>query len=114
MDDTILVLIFAVLFAVGLYRWAEAWGRNGWIFAACSLFLSPLISGVILLVMGRAKEKIDYSNYDNDQVNAVDPAITNARMEEVIQSNDDTIKKLQEEQRHMRSILRKRSNRKKD
>ena len=51
------IIIFAALFSGGIALWAKAWGRNplGWF--ALSFILSPLISAIALLVVGKTIEK---------------------------------------------------------
>jgi len=33
--------------------WANNWGRNGWLWFVVALLISPLITAIILMVMGR-------------------------------------------------------------
>jgi hypothetical protein len=56
------ILIIAVILSALIGYWANNWGRNGWLWFVIALFVSPLISGVVLLIMGRdgtAKETKD-------------------------------------------------------
>lgn len=50
--EVVLYLLIQLACLAGLYRWAEAWGRNVWVYIGLGL-LSPLISAVVLLVVGR-------------------------------------------------------------
>jgi uncharacterized membrane protein AbrB (regulator of aidB expression) len=50
-------LIFLVIFSVGVGAWANAWGRNGWGWGAAALLLSPLLTGIVLLIAGKTIEK---------------------------------------------------------
>jgi hypothetical protein len=56
------ILIIAVILSALIGYWANNWGRNGWLWFVIALFVSPLISGIVLLIMGRdgtAKETKD-------------------------------------------------------
>ena len=47
------IIIFALIFAALVGYWANNWGRNGWLWFVIALFISPLITAIILLFMGR-------------------------------------------------------------
>ena len=47
-----IILIALVLSGLVGY-WANNWGRNGWLWFVVALFISPLISAIILLIIGR-------------------------------------------------------------
>jgi phosphotransferase system glucose/maltose/N-acetylglucosamine-specific IIC component len=56
------ILIFLVIFSALIGYWANNWGRNGWLWFVIAVLVSPLITAVILLIMGRdgtAKEAKD-------------------------------------------------------
>lgn len=56
------ILIFLIIFSALIGYWANNWGRNGWLWFFIAVLISPLITTVILLVMGRdgeAKEAKD-------------------------------------------------------
>ena len=56
------ILIFLVIFSALIGYWANNWGRNGWLWFFIAVLVSPLITAVILLFMGRdgtAKEAKD-------------------------------------------------------
>lgn len=56
------ILIFLVIFSALIGYWANNWGRNGWLWFVVAVLISPLITAIILLVMGRdgtAKEAKD-------------------------------------------------------
>ena len=50
------ILIFLIIFSVLVGYWASNWGRNGVLWFFVALLISPLISAIILLIMGRDKE----------------------------------------------------------
>lgn len=47
------ILIIAAVFSALIGYWANSWGRNGWLWFVIALLVSPLISGIVLLIMGR-------------------------------------------------------------
>jgi phosphotransferase system glucose/maltose/N-acetylglucosamine-specific IIC component len=56
------ILIFLIIFSALIGYWANNWGRNGWLWFVVAVLISPLITAVILLIMGRdgtAKEAKD-------------------------------------------------------
>lgn len=56
------ILIFLIIFSALIGYWANNWGRNGWLWFVVAVLISPLITAIILLVMGRdgtAKEAKD-------------------------------------------------------
>lgn len=52
----LMVLLFLVAFAVGIGKWATAWGRNGWGWGIAALIISPLLTGIVLLIAGKTVE----------------------------------------------------------
>ena len=50
------ILIFLIIFSALIGYWASNWGRNGWLWFFIALVISPLISAIILLIIGRDKE----------------------------------------------------------
>lgn len=50
------ILIFLIIFSALIGYWASNWGRNGWLWFFVALLISPLISAIILLIIGRDKE----------------------------------------------------------
>ena len=52
------IILIAVVFSALVGYWANNWGRNGWLWFVVALLISPLISAIILLVMGRDKEAV--------------------------------------------------------
>jgi len=57
MDETtaMMTLLVGLLFAAGCAWWAKEWGRSPWVFGLIGL-LSPMISAIALLIVGRNKE----------------------------------------------------------
>ena len=56
------IILIAVIFSALIGYWANNWGRNGWLWFFIAVLVSPLITAVILLFMGRdgtAKEAKD-------------------------------------------------------
>ena len=47
------IIIFLIIFSALIGYWANNWGRNGWLWFFIALLISPLITAIILLVMGR-------------------------------------------------------------
>ena len=41
------------MFSALVGYWANNWGRNGWLWFVVALLISPLITAIILAVMGR-------------------------------------------------------------
>jgi len=55
MDVTI--LFFWVTFVILIGVWANAWGRNPYIWAAVAALFSPLLAAIIILIAGKSVEK---------------------------------------------------------
>lgn len=51
------ILIFLAIFAVAVGYWANAWGRNGWVWGFVALLVSPLVVGIALAIAGKTVEK---------------------------------------------------------
>ena len=41
------------MFSALVGYWANNWGRNGWLWFVVALLISPLITAIVLMVMGR-------------------------------------------------------------
>ena len=54
--DDPLVLVFALGFCVLIGIWANNWGRNGWGWGITAAIITPLITAIALLIMGRATD----------------------------------------------------------
>lgn len=50
------IILIAIVFSGLVGYWANNWGRNGWLWFVIALFISPLITAVILLIMGKDKD----------------------------------------------------------
>jgi uncharacterized membrane protein len=50
------ILIFLIIFSALVGYWASNLGRNGWLWFFVALLISPLISAIILLIIGKDKE----------------------------------------------------------
>ncbi len=53
--EILLIIILSVLLSVLIGKWGSSWGRSfgGWF--VCSLFLSPVIAAIILLLVGKSE-----------------------------------------------------------
>ena len=47
------IILIAIAFSGLVGYWANNWGRNGWLWFFIAILISPLITAIILLVMGR-------------------------------------------------------------
>ena len=47
------IILIAVGFSALVGYWANNWGRNGWLRFFLALLISPLITAIVLLFMGR-------------------------------------------------------------
>ena len=54
--EVIWILVFLIAFSAGVGRWADAWGRNGWVWGAIAFLLSPLLTAIALLIAGKTVE----------------------------------------------------------
>lgn len=50
------ILIFLIFWSALIGYWASNWGRNGWIWFVVSLVISPVITAIVLLIMGKDKD----------------------------------------------------------
>jgi len=50
------ILIFLIFWSALIAYWANSWGRNGWIWFVVSLVISPVITAIVLLIMGKDKD----------------------------------------------------------
>jgi len=80
MDILILLIVFSAL--VGY--WANNWGRNGWLWFFIALLVSPLITAVILLFMGRDGEAKAKQESDNIKAEAQKQAAIEKRKAELL------------------------------
>ena len=47
------IILIAVVLSALVGYWANNWGRNGWLWFVVALLISPLITAIVLMVMGR-------------------------------------------------------------
>lgn len=47
------VLLFWFVFAALVGWWSDAWGRKAWQFVLLSLICAPVVSAIVLVIMGR-------------------------------------------------------------
>ena len=80
MDILILLIIFSAL--VGY--WANNYGRNGWLWFFIAILISPLITAVILLIMGRDGEAKAKQESDNIEAEAQKQAAIEKRKAELL------------------------------
>jgi hypothetical protein len=51
------ILILLVIFMTAVGYWANSWGRNGWLWGIAAAIFSPLLTGIVLLIMGKTIQK---------------------------------------------------------
>lgn len=51
------ILLIWAIFCILIGVWANSYGRNGWLWGLIAAIISPLITGVILLIVGKSIEK---------------------------------------------------------
>ena len=73
MDIIILLVIFSALIGY----WANNYGRNGWLWFFIALLISPLITSIVLLFMGRdgdakAKKESDEIEAEAQKAEAIE------------------------------------------
>ena len=51
------ILIFWLIFCTLIGVWANNWGRSGWTWGLIAAIVSPLLTGVALLIAGKSVEK---------------------------------------------------------
>lgn len=55
MDGGVVIVWLTFVILIGV--WANSWGRNPWIWGAVAALISPLITGIALLIAGKSIEK---------------------------------------------------------
>ena len=80
MDILILLIIFSAL--VGY--WANNYGRNGWLWFFIAILISPLVTSIILLFMGRDGEAKAKQESDNIEAEAQKQAAIEKRKAELM------------------------------
>ena len=78
------IIIFLVIFSALIGYWANNWGRNGWLWFVIAVLVSPLITAVILLFMGRDGEAKAKQESDNIEAEAQKQAAIEKRKAELL------------------------------
>ena len=78
------ILIILIIFSGLVGYWANNWGRNGWLWFFIALLVSPLITAVILLFMGRDGEAKAKQDSDNIEAEAQKQAAIEKRKAELL------------------------------
>jgi len=80
MDIIILLVIFSALIGY----WANNYGRNGWLWFLIALLISPLITAIILLFMGRDGDAKAKKESDEIEAEAQKAAAIEKRKSELL------------------------------
>jgi len=80
MDIVIIALIFSALIGY----WANNWGRNGWLWFVVAVLISPLITAIILLFMGRDGDAKAKKESDEIEAEAQKAAAVEKRKKELL------------------------------
>lgn len=78
------ILIILIIFSGLVGYWANNWGRNGWLWFFIAVLVSPLITAVILLFMGRDGEAKAKQESDNIEAEAQKQAAIEKRKAELL------------------------------
>ena len=78
------ILIFLIIFSALVGYWANNLGRNGWLWFFIAILISPLITAVILLFMGRDGEAKAKQESDNIEAEAQKQAAIEKRKAELL------------------------------
>ena len=82
------ILIFLLIFSALIGYWANNWGRNGWLWFFIALVISPLITAIILLIMGKDGEAKAKQVADTIEAEAQKAAAIEKRKAELLKDND--------------------------
>ena len=80
MDIIILLIIFSALIGY----WANNYGRNGWLWFFIALLISPLITSIVLLFMGRDGDAKAKKESDEIEAEAQKAAAIEKRKSELL------------------------------
>jgi phosphotransferase system glucose/maltose/N-acetylglucosamine-specific IIC component len=80
MDIIILLVIFSALIGY----WANNYGRNGWLWFFIALLISPLITSIVLLFMGRDGDAKAKKESDEIEAEAQKAAAIEKRKSELL------------------------------
>ena len=78
------ILIFLIIFSALIGYWANNWGRNGWLWFVIAVLVSPLITAVILLFMGRDGTAKDAKDAEAIEAEAQKAAAVEKRKAELL------------------------------
>ena len=78
------IIIFLVIFSALIGYWANNWGRNGWLWFVIAVLVSPLITAVILLFMGRDGTAKDAKDAEAIEAEAQKAAAVEKRKAELL------------------------------
>jgi|TARA_R110000782_G_scaffold9574_4_gene30739 hypothetical protein len=81
------ILIFLIIFSGLVGYWANNWGRNGWLWFFIALLISPVITAVVLLIMGRDGDAKIKQESDNIEAEAQKQAAIEKRKAELLKEN---------------------------
>ena len=78
------ILIILIIFSALVGYWANNWGRSGWLWFFIALLVSPLITAVILLFMGRSGAAKEAKNAEAIEAEAQKQAAVEKRKAELL------------------------------
>ena len=81
------IIIFLVIFSALIGYWANNWGRNGWLWFFIALLVSPLITAIVLLFMGRDGTAKEAKDAEAIEAEAQKAAAIEKRKKELLKEN---------------------------
>ena len=81
------IIIFLVIFSALIGYWANNWGRNGWLWFFIALLISPLITAIVLLFMGRDGTAKEAKDAEAIEAEAQKAAAIEKRKKELLKEN---------------------------
>ena len=78
------IILIAVIFSALIGYWANNWGRNGWLWFFIALLISPLITAIVLLFMGRDGDAKAKQESDEIEAEAQKAAAVEKRKKELL------------------------------
>ena len=78
------IIIFLVIFSALIGYWANNYGRNGWLWFFIALLISPLITAIVLLFMGRDGDAKAKKESDEIEAEAQKAAAIEKRKSELL------------------------------
>ena len=82
------IILIAVIFSALIGYWANNYGRNGWLWFFIALLISPLITAIILLFMGRDGEAKAKKESDEIEAEAQKAAAVEKRKTELLNKKE--------------------------